>query len=124
MYLKIGNTKLFAGKYQSKELAKIEINFEYIFSGGKSNLPEGEAMRSRRFANVLVDLESKKLKIKIKSEFSNTADCGTLSRLLIGIEKIITPENIEIIDQIIDGKSAITTQDFLKSQEQLLEYFL
>ncbi|MGK7899442.1 MAG: hypothetical protein AB4372_38955 [Xenococcus sp. (in: cyanobacteria)] len=114
MYLKIGNTKLFAGKYWVKGLAKIEINFEYLFSDKK-----GE----RRFANVVADLENQELKIKIKSEFNNSLECQTLSRLLIGIEKIITSENIIIIDEIIDGKSKIKPQDFLKNQEELMNYF-
>ena len=115
MYLKIGNTKLLAGKYWVKGLAKIEINFEYLFSSYKS---------SRRFANVVADLQNQELKIKIKSEFSNTWDCEKLSRLLIGIEKITTKENISMIDQIIEGKSTINPQFFLKSQEELLKYFL
>ena len=50
MYLKIGNTKLLAGKYSVKGLAKIEINFEYLFSSHKSD---------RRFANLFFTLTSK-----------------------------------------------------------------
>ena len=115
MYLKIGNTKLLAGKYSVKGLAKIEINFEYLFSSHKSD---------RRFANVLVDLESQELKIKIKSEFSNSSDCEKLSRLLIGIDKIITSENVAMIDKIIDGKSDIKPQYFLETQEEIVKYFL
>ena len=115
MYFKIGNTKILAGKCWVKELAKIEINFEYFFASYKSE---------RRFANVVADLQSQDLKIKIKSEFSNILDCEKLSRLLIGIEKIITQENISIIDQIIEGKSTINPQEFFKDQEELLQYFL
>ena len=115
MYLKIGNTKLLAGKYWVKGLAKIEINFEYLFSSHKSG---------RRFANIVADLQSQELKIKIKSEFSNTWDCEKLSRLLIGIEKITTTDNLSMIDQIIEGKSTINSQDFLKAQEELLNFFL
>ena len=124
MYLKIGNTKLLAGKYWVKGLAKIEINFEYLFSSYKTGLAEGEALRGRRFANVVADLQSQELKIKIKSEFRNTLDCEKLSRLLIGIGKITTKENLFMIDQIIEGKSTLNPQDFLKAQEKLLKYFL
>ncbi len=115
MYLKIGNTKLFASKYSIKGLTKIEINFEYLFSSHKSD---------RRFANIVADFPSQEFKIKIKSEFTNSLDCKILSRLLIGIEKIITPENIIIIEEIIEGKSTMTPQDFLKCHEELINYFL
>ena len=115
MYLKIGNTKLLAGKYWVKGLAKIEINFEYLFSNYKN---------SRRFANIVVDLASQELKIKIKSEFSDILECQTLSRLLIGIEKIITPENIRTINEIIEDKSEIKPQELLKNQKELLNYFV
>ncbi len=115
MYLKIGNTKLLAGKYGKQGFAKIEINFEYLFSSYKNE---------RRFANIVVDLQTQELKIKIKSEFSDSGDCEQLSRLLIGIEKITTPENIAMIDQIIEGTSSINPQDFLQAQTELLKYFL
>lgn len=115
MYLKIGNTKLFAGKYWVKGIGKIETNFEYLFSSHKGY---------RRFANIVADLQTPEIKFKIKSEFSNSLDCQALSRLLIGIEKIITTDNLIIIDEIIEGKSTITPQDFLKKQEELLNYFL
>ena len=106
---------MFAGKYWGKGIAKIEINFEYLFLSHKSD---------RRFANIVADVLGQELKIKIKSEFTNSLDCKTLSRLLIGIEKIITPENIIIIDEIIEGKSTITPQNFLRSYEELNDYFL
>lgn len=115
MHLKIGNTKLLTCKYSVKGLAKLEINFKYLFLSHKGD---------RRFANVLVDLESQELKIKVKSEFSNSSDCEKLSRLLIGIDKIITSENIAMIDKIIDGKSDVKPQDFLKAQEEIIKYFL
>ena len=115
MYLKIGNTKLLAGKYWVQGISKIEINFEYLFSSYQSE---------RRFANVVADLQSQELKIKIKSQFSNIADCKKLSILLIGIEKITTRENILTIDRIIEGKSTMNPQDFLKMQENVLKYFL
>jgi len=115
MQLKIGNTKLLAGKYWVQEFAKIEVNFEYLFATYKSY---------RRFANVVVDLETQELKIKVKSEFNDCSDCEKLSRLLIGIEKIITSKNIEMIDNIIDGKSPINPNDFLKYQKKIIEYFL
>ena len=115
MYLEIGNTKLLAGKYWIKGFAKIEINFEYLFLSYKSH---------RRFANIVADLLSQEFKIKIKSEFTNSLDCKSLSRLLIGIEKIIIPENIIIMDEIIEGKSKLTLQDFTKNHEELVDYFL
>ena len=124
MYFKIGNTKILAGKYWVNDLAKIEINFEYFFSSNNSGLAKGEALRGRRFANIVADLQNQELKIKIKSEFSNILDCEKLSRLLIGIEKIITQENISMIDQIIEGKSTINLQEFSQEQEELLKYFL
>ena len=124
MHLKIGNTKLLAGKYSVKGLAKIEINFEYLFSSHHNSSSQGAEIRGRRFANIVVDLQNQDLKIKIKSEFRNTIDCATLSRLLIGIAKITTQENIFIIDQIIEGKSTVNSQDFLTSQAELVQYFL
>ena len=114
MYFKIGNTKILAGKYWVKEFAKIEINFEYFFASYKSE---------RRFANVVADLQSQDLKIKIKSEFSNILDCEKLSKLLIGIEKIVTQENILVIDQIIEGTSTINLQEFIEEQEDFVQYF-
>ncbi|MDJ0900043.1 MAG: hypothetical protein QNJ55_14665 [Xenococcus sp. MO_188.B8] len=124
MYLKIGNTKLLAGKFWEQGLAKIELNFEYLFSSHKSGLAEGETLRGRRFANIVVNLHTQELKIKIKSEFSNSLDCEKLSRLLIGIEKITTKENIAMIDQIIEGQSPLNPQNFLQAQAELLKYFL
>ena len=115
MYLQIGETRLIIGKYQAENTWKLELNFEYLFTSNKSY---------RRFAQVIFDPKSKELKIKIKSEFKNTEDCLTLSRLLVGVQKLITEKNFKLLAEILENSSQIQPQSFVKKQIKLVDYFL
>ena len=115
MYLKIGNTKILAGKFSIQDVEKIEINFEYIFASHDNY---------RRFANVVTDSQYQDITIKVKSKFHNASDCDKLSQLLIGVSKIITQDNIFIIDQILEEKCNINFDEFVTSQKELTKYFL
>lgn len=115
MYLQIGETKLLIGEYQAENTSRLELNFEYLFASHKSY---------RRFAQVIFDLKSKAIKIKVKSEFKNPDDCLKLSQLLIGVQKIVTEENFSLLGQILDNSSSIQPQLFLERQAKLVKYFL
>ena len=115
MYFKLGNTKIVTGKFYIQGLSKLEINFEYMFTTHQSY---------RRFAQVITDSENLNLTIKIKSEFHNCLDCAKLSQLLIGVSKMITQDNILLIDRILEGKSQTNLKEFLSSQSELVTYFL
>ena len=115
MYLKVGNTKILASKFSVQGLELLEINFEYVFSSYDNY---------RRFVNVVADTQHQEITIKIKSKFSNTLDCEKLSQLLIGVSKIITQDNIALINQILEGKSSINLDEFLTLQQELIKYFL
>ena len=113
MYVKIGETRLLVGQYKDREIEKLELTFEYLFDS-YSNY--------RRFAQVIADLDGKSLKIKLKSEFKNPSDCAKLSRLLIGVQKLVTPKNLRSINQILESGN-LTPQDFVNQQQDSLEYF-
>ncbi|VEP13155.1 conserved hypothetical protein [Hyella patelloides LEGE 07179] len=115
MYLTIGETKLLVGQFGEQKTEKLELNFEYLFDSYG---------RYRRFAQVIADTEGKTLKIKIKSEFKNPSDCAKLSRLLIGVQKLITQDNLNLLSSILELKSGITPQDFIKQQADLIKHFL
>ena len=114
MYLTIGETKLLIGQYGSGEATKLELNFEYLFDSYSSY---------RRFAQVIADTDAKTVKIKIKSEFKNPSDCAKLSRLLIGVQKLITQNNLRFLSKILES-GTVTPQDFVQQQEELIKYFL
>ena len=115
MYLTIGATKLLIGQYKDHKGTKLEVNFDYLFSS-YSNY--------RRFAQVIADLERETLKIKLKSDFKNPSDCVKLAQLLIGLEKLITSENLILLSNIVATNSQISPQDFIEQQAQIVEYFL
>lgn len=114
MYVTIGATKLLVGQYGEQTKAKLELNFEYLFDSYSSY---------RRFAQVIADVEGKSLKIKFKSEFKNPSDCAKLSRLSIGVQKLITQKNLKSIDKILES-GEMTPQDFVEQQEDLIQYFV
>ncbi len=115
MYFKIGNTKIIAGKFSLQDVDKIEINFEYIFAHNNNY---------RRFVNVISDAQGKNITISIKLKSRDTSDCNKLSNLLLGINKIITQNNIFLIDQILEEKSKINLDDFVAAQQELTKYFM
>ncbi len=115
MYFKIGNTKIIAGKFFLQDVEKIEINFEYLFATNNNY---------RRFANVVSDSQHYNMTLNIKSKFTRVSDCDKLAQLLTGVSKLITQDNILIIDQIIEGKSYINLDEFVASQQGLVKYFL
>ena len=115
MYLTIGATKLLVGQYQDRKVKKLEVNFDYLFSSYSSY---------RRFAQVIADVESNTLKIRLKSDFKNTSDCIKLAQLLIGLEKLVTLQNMALLSDILEANSQATPQDFVDKQADLLEYFL
>lgn len=115
MQFKVGNTKVIAGKFFLQGVAKVEVNFEYVFKSWDNY---------RRFANVVSESESKILTINIKSKFSESSDCDKLAQLLMGVSKITTQDNIEMLDQILEDKSAITLDEFVALQQELTNYFL
>ena len=88
MYLTIGETKLLVGQYGDKSVEKLELNFEYLFESYSSY---------RRFAQVIADVQSSAIKIKIKSEFKTVTDCSKLSKLLIGVQNLVTQENLNLL---------------------------
>ena len=114
MYFTIGETKLLIGQYGEGKNKKLEINFDYLFSS-HSNY--------RRFAQVIADSDFE-IKIKIKTEFTEISDCGKLARLLIGVQKLATFQNINLLNSILESNSQITPQKFLQQQEDLIQYFL
>lgn len=114
MYLVIGETRLLVGQYGVGEATKLELNFEYLFDSYSSY---------RRFAQVVADTDAKTVKIKIKSEFTKPSDCAKLSRLSIGVQKLITQKNLRLINKILESGD-VTPQDFVQQQEELIEYFL
>lgn len=113
MYLKIGATKLLIGQYGDRGEEKLEINFEYLFNSHHSY---------RRFAQIIADTEGKTLKIKVKSEFKNPVDCAKLSQLMIGVQKLIAQDNLQLINKILESSNA-TPQDFVQQQAELIQYF-
>ena len=114
MYLTIGATKLLVGQYREQTKAKLELNFEYLFDSYSSY---------RRFAQVIADVEGKNLKIKFKSEFKHSSDCAKLSRLSIGVQKLVTQKNLKFINKILESKD-MTSHDFIKQQQDLIKYFV
>ncbi len=115
MYFKIGNTKIIAGKFSLQDVSKIEINFEYIFANNNNY---------RRFVNVISDSQGNNITINIKLKSRDTSDCKKLSQLLLGVDKIITQNNIFLIDQILEEKSKVNLDDFVAAQQELTKYFL
>lgn len=115
MYLTIGETKLLIGQYGEGKSKKLEINFDYLFSSHSSY---------RRFAQIIANNEAFSLKIKIKTEFTNVSDCAKLAQLLMGVKKLATPKNFQILNSILESNSAITPQNFIQQQEDLIKYFL
>jgi hypothetical protein len=115
MYLTIGETKLLVGQFGAQEADKLELNFEYLFESNSSY---------RRFAQIIVDLEGKILKIKIKSDFKELSDCIKLSRLLLGVQKLVTQDNLNLLNSILEPNSGVTPQDFIQKQRHLIDYFL
>jgi hypothetical protein len=115
MYLTIGETKLLVGQFGAQKADKLELNFEYLFESNHSY---------RRFAQIIVDLEGKILKIKIKSDFKELSDCLKLSRLLLGVQKLVTQDNLNLLNSILEQNSGVTPQDFIQQQRHLIEYFL
>lgn len=113
MYLKIGETRLLVGQYREGSVTKLELNFEYLFDSYSSY---------RRFAQVVADTKAKTVKIKIKSEFKKSSDCAKLSRLLIGLQKLITQKNLRLIEKILESGN-LSPQDFVRQQESI-DYFL
>ncbi len=115
MYFKIGNTKIIAGKFSLQDIDKIEINFEYIFASNNNY---------RRFVNVVSDSQGNNITINIKLKSRDTSDCNKLSQLLLGVDKIITQNNIFLIDQILEEKSKVNLDEFVESQQGLTKYFV
>lgn len=115
MYLTIGKTKLLIGQYGEGKSKKLEINFDYLFSSHSSY---------RRFAQIIANNETFTLKIKIKTEFTNVSDCSKLAQLLVGVKKLATPENLNLLNNILESSSSITPQNFIQQQEDLTKYFL
>ena len=115
MYFKIGNTKIIAGKFSLQDIDKIEINFEYIFASNNNY---------RRFVNVVSDSQGNNITINIKLKSRDTSDCNKLSQLLLGVDKIITQNNIFLIDQILEEKSKVNLDEFVASQQGLTKYFV
>ena len=115
MYFKVGNTKIIAGKFSLQDVSKIEINFEYIFANNNNY---------RRFVNVISDSQGNNITINIKLKSTDTSDCNKLSQLLLGVEKIITQNNIFLIDQILEEKSKVNLEEFVELQKGLTKYFL
>ena len=115
MYFKIGNTKIIAGKFSLQDIDKIEINFEYIFASNNNY---------RRFVNVVSDSQGNNITINIKLKSRDTSDCNKLSQLLLGVDKIITQNNIFLIDQILEEKSKVNLDEFVALQQGLTKYFV
>jgi hypothetical protein len=115
MYLTIGATKLLVGQFGEQKAEKLELNFEYLFESNNSY---------RRFAQVIADSEAQTLKIKIKSEFKKPSDCVKLSRLLLGVQKLVTEDNLNLLNSILELNSGVTPQDFIRQQQDLIEYFV
>ena len=115
MYLTIGETKLLVGQYGDGKTEKLELNFEYLFESQNSY---------RRFAQIIADVDSKALKVKVKSEFKTTSDCVKLSRLLVGVQKLITQDNLNFLRNILESSSELSPQEFLQQQADLVEYFI
>ncbi len=112
MYLTIGETKLRVGQYGEGLQSKLELSFEYAFASHKSY---------RRFAQVLA--EGNGIKIKLKSEFTQTRDCLKLSRLVTGVAKLSTPENFALLREILNADSTTDPEEFIARQLNLIEYF-
>ena len=91
------------------------LNFEYIFANNNNY---------RRFVNVISDSQGNNITINIKLKSTDTSDCNKLSQLLLGVDKIITKNNIFLIDQILEEKSKINLEEFVESQTGLTKYFL
>lgn len=115
MYLTIGETKLLVGQYGEGDKTKLELNFEYAFDTHGSY---------RRFAKVIFEPNQQQIVIKLKSDFKLTKDCLKLSRLLIGLEKLLTIENLSLLLEILEPNSKIDPKTFVERQKGISGYFL
>ena len=114
MYLTIGETKLLVGQYGKGNQEKLELTFEYAFSSHNSY---------RRFAQVIYSCHDNQIRIKLKSDFKHPQDCIKLSQLILGVEKLITEQNLELLREILKPKSSIQPDEFVTKQKRILKYF-
>lgn len=112
MYLTIGETKLRVGQYGEGVETKLELSFEYAFASHNTY---------RRFAQVIADQD--RVKIKLKSEFTLTQDCLKLSQLILGVEKLCTPDNLALLREILQANSSVEPEEFITRQQALIDFF-